>query len=100
MSGMDRDVRGHQGESSHQGSQEACIDIWSWEFQWASLGLLEGNQAAIESFRNGMCEQTEDGKVMPKVDRATVELLRMLMPNQQLDGVIEMKLLPKGTKEH
>lgn len=29
-----------------------CIDLWSWEFQWAGLGIMEGVQQATESSRN------------------------------------------------
>lgn len=32
--------------------RKQCIDIWTWEFQWASLGMLEGNQQATEGNRN------------------------------------------------
>ena len=39
-----------------QEKRAMCVDRWTWLFQWSTLGALEGNQAATESFRNCMCE--------------------------------------------
>jgi len=62
-----------------------CIDLWQFSFQWAMLGLLEGNQRATESFRNGMVQPGEDGKDHPKPDPATVQLYKLFdtMKNEQ-----------------
>lgn len=43
-----------------------CIDCLSELWAFKALGLLEGNQVATESFRNGMCETGPDNKVYPK----------------------------------
>ena len=59
-------------------TKKDCLDLWLWEFQWAMLGLLEGNQQATESFRNGMVEVNEEGKARPKPDMAVVELIEIL----------------------
>lgn len=55
--------------------KKQCLDKWLWDFNWAMLGLLEGNQQAIETFRNGMVQKTKDGQVVPKPDPAVVLLL-------------------------
>jgi hypothetical protein len=54
-----------------------CVDIWMFVMQRDALGLLEGNQAAIESFRNGMTFAAEDGKTYPRANPASVELLKI-----------------------
>lgn len=46
---------------------KGCIDIINFQFQYAQLGLLEGNQRATESFRNGMTEE-RGGKTVPKIN--------------------------------
>jgi len=58
--------------------KKQCLDRWLWDFNWAMLGLLEGNQQAIETFRNGMVQETKDGQVVPKPDPAVVSLLSLL----------------------
>jgi hypothetical protein len=61
-----------------------CVDIWMFIMQRDALGLLEGNQAAIESFRNGMTFAAGDGKTYPRANPASVELLKIFeqMKNQ------------------
>lgn len=54
-----------------------CIDIWMFILQLESVGLLEGNQIAIETFRNGMTFASEDGKVYPRANPASIELLKI-----------------------
>jgi len=54
--------------------KKQCIDLWAFDFQWAMMGLLEGNQKAVESFRNGMVEEGDDGKAKPKSDDASLAL--------------------------
>jgi len=68
--------------------RKQCIDIWIFEFQWSMLGLLEGNQQAIESFRNGMVQEYEDGKTEPKSDPAALALLRVFKEIQNKQRLI------------
>jgi len=55
-----------------------CIDHWNLELTLTSLGLLEGNQRAIETFRNNM---TVEGS--PKPDPAIVQMIGMMEQRQQ-----------------
>ena len=50
-----------------------CLDLWVFKMLWDQCGLLEGNQQAVESFRNGMCQEF-NGEVMPKPDPVMVAL--------------------------
>lgn len=43
-----------RGNPQHKEVKGQCLDLWLWEFQWAALGLLEGNQQATEESRNMM----------------------------------------------
>lgn len=65
-----------------------CIDnlqeIWAFE----SLKLLEGNQIATESFRNGMTEEI-DGKIYPKPDRGIVNLVSMIYEQQKNNHLLD-----------
>jgi len=68
--------------------RKQCLDKWLWEFNWAMLGLLEGNQQAIETFRNGMIQTTSDGQAVPRPDPAVVSLfcfLKEVQNKQQID---------------
>lgn len=56
-----------------------CIEHWKIELQLKSLALLEGNQMAIESFRNNM---TTPG--CPKPDPAVVRLVQAMEQHYQL----------------
>jgi hypothetical protein len=60
-------------------ARKQCIDIWNHEFLWASMGLQEGVQQAVETFRNNMT--TEEG--VPKPDPAMVQLLQLFHLQQQ-----------------
>jgi len=55
----------------------ACADVLAHHQRHQMLCQLAGNQAAIESFRNGMVEE-KNGEVMPKSDPATELLLGMV----------------------
>jgi|FLOH01.1.fsa_nt_gi hypothetical protein len=59
-----------------------CIDVLKEHWQFESLKLLEGNQKATESFRNGMCEEV-DGRVYPKMDRAIISLMSIIQREQE-----------------
>ena len=59
-----------------------CIDMFSEHWQFQALKMLEGNQQATESFRNGMCEEV-DGQVYPKMDRAVLGLVSILQRQKE-----------------
>jgi len=68
--------------------RKQCIDLWMWEFQWAMLGLLEGNQQAVESFRNGMVEVGPDNKDRPKSDPGIIALIKLVEDAQNRQKTI------------
>jgi len=77
---------------------KACVDRWQWEIQWAQLGLLEGNQAAIEQLRNGLLFYDDEKKtVSPKPDYAIRELVGMLKVIHQDQLLLEEG--QEGTKD-
>jgi hypothetical protein len=67
-----------------------CIDNLSENWQFEALKLLEGNQQATETFRNGMCE-TVGGKVVPKMDRAVLSLVSTIQRRKE-----DVQLLKNG----
>ncbi len=60
-----------------------CVDLWMFKLHWDANCLLEGNQQAVESFRNGMVEVDNNGKVQPKPDPATILLINLIKDMQQ-----------------
>lgn len=65
-----------------------CIDLWMFKMTWDQCGLLEGNQQATESFRNGMIQTDEKGQTHPKSDPAIVVLLGLLKNLQNKQEII------------
>jgi len=63
--------------------KKQCIDLWAFDFQWAMMGLLEGNQKAVESFRNAMTEEGSDGKAKPRPDDASLALFGLFRQLQK-----------------
>lgn len=61
---------------------KGCTDILMEHWQFEALKMLEGNQQATESFRNGMCEEV-DGQVVPKMDRAVIGLVSILQRGKE-----------------
>jgi len=55
-----------------KGMEGNCIDVWNMQFNFQALRLLEGNQQAIESFRNNMT-----GETGPKASQALNALVHM-----------------------
>jgi len=55
-----------------------CIELYKVRLLYANNCLLEGNQQAIESFRNGMVVLDNNGKPQPKNAPATVALFNLL----------------------
>jgi hypothetical protein len=65
---------------------KGCIDCLSEHWLFEAIRLLEGNQKATESFRNGMCETGQDGKVRPKPDAGVLSLLGLIQQRARLGG--------------
>ena len=55
-----------------------CLDLYTMRLQFYNNCLLEGNQQAIESFRNGMVYKNDHGDIVPKPSNADVLLLNLL----------------------
>jgi hypothetical protein len=68
--------------------RKQCLDMWLFEFQWAMMGLLEGNQQATESFRNGMVQTDDNGQTHPKPDPVIIALLSFLKSIQNKQEII------------
>ena len=69
--------------------EKKCLDLWYFTFQWAALSLLEGNQKAVESFRNASCEidpndPFNDNKARPKASKAEHLLLQMVAQQHKM----------------
>lgn len=56
-----------------------CLDLWIARLHWGTNQLLEGNQQAIESFRNNM---TVEG--CPRPDPAMLRMLELIQNNKPL----------------
>lgn len=67
-----------------------CIDHWMVELKLKELGLLEGNQIAIESFRNNMSIDgypKPDPAVLRLVDKINeIQMLKMALGSQRMIG--------------
>lgn len=62
-----------QSDGSFKDIKE-CLDLWMFRLAWTQCGLLEGNQQATESFRNGMIEQAADGSTRPKINQVVIDV--------------------------
>ena len=89
-------------------TKKQCIDKWLFDFQWSTLGLLEGNQGAVESFRNAMCtpdpkDPFNANKATPKPDPAMLHLVKLFESEKQnREAVIAYqvkKSLTEGNKK-
>ena len=69
--------------------KKMCVDMWGFDLAFSTLGALEGNQQAIESFRNGMVMVDPEGRTHPKPDPAVVELLNMVHNQIQKQNIIQ-----------
>lgn len=56
---------------------KACLDMVTLDINLKMLRLLEGNQHAVESLRNGLCEDV-NGRTEPKADPGVVHLMQLL----------------------
>lgn len=69
--------------------KKMCIDEWMFEFKITELGLIEGNQVALEEFRNGMIYRDENGRLNPKPDAGMIQLLNYLGKQIERKKIIE-----------
>ena len=76
--------------------RKQCLDLWLFEFQWAMMGLLEGNQQATESFRNAMVQTDDNGQTYPKPNPATIALLSFLKSIQNKQEIITQHKIKKA----
>lgn len=52
-----------------------CLDIYMSRLMFYNNCLLEGNQQATESFRNGMVYKDAEGNIVPKPNEVELALL-------------------------
>ena len=73
--------------------------MWQFDLSFSTLGALEGNQQALESFRNGMVMVDPEGVTHPKPDPGVLQLLNMVHGQIQKQNIIreheDKKLLDK-----
>ena len=62
--------------------------------------LLEGNQQAMETFRNGMVEQDNNGNIRPKSSPAELALYHAVQRQAQQIQENQKKILPKAALKH
>ena len=83
-----------------------CLDLHMARLVFHTNCLLEGNQQAMETFRNGMVEQDSNGNIRPKSSPAELALYHAVQKQaQQLhqkrsiknvtDEIIETKRIEK-----
>jgi len=58
--------------------RKMCIDEWMFDLKITELGLLEGNQQAVETFRNGMLDISDPNNIRPKADLVLVRLVQFI----------------------
>jgi hypothetical protein len=92
-------VVGTKADTGRPKTKRMCIDMWQFDFSFSILGALEGNQQAIESFRNGMVMVDPEGQTHPKPDPGVLSLLNMVHQQIHKQQIIheheEKKLLDK-----
>ncbi len=93
------------GTAESQGkpvTKKMCVDMWQFDFSYSILGALEGNQQAIESFRNGMVQMDSQGTTQPKPDPGVLILLNMVQEQIKKNEIIheheKKKLLEEDHK--
>ncbi len=68
--------------------RKQCLELWKFDLQWSMLGALEGNQQAVESFRNGMVQVDGQGTVHPKADPALLKLVHIVQEQIKKQEII------------
>ncbi|MEE9440605.1 MAG: hypothetical protein V3V27_01605 [Candidatus Thermoplasmatota archaeon] len=69
--------------------RKMCIDEWMFDLKLTELGLLEGNQQAMEAFRNGMLDTSNPNELRPKPDAATIHLINLLHEEKNKRDIIQ-----------
>ena len=69
--------------------KKMCVDMWGFDLTFSILGALEGNQQALESFRNGMVMVDPEGATHPKPDPGVPQLLNMVHNQIQKQNIIQ-----------
>lgn len=69
--------------------RKMCVDIWMFDLKISELGLLEGNQQAMEIFRNGMLDTSDPNDLKPKPDAAMIHLVNLLLEEKNKREIIE-----------
>jgi hypothetical protein len=64
-----------------------CLDLFMARMTWHTNAILQGNQKAIESFRNGMVAKS-GSTTMPKPAIGSAELLAAIKPLSELADAI------------
>jgi len=81
-------------------TKKMCIDMWQFDLSVSILGALEGNQQALESFRNGMVTTDPSGMNHPKPDPAVLTLIQMVHDQIKKQNIIkdyeERKMIEKN----
>lgn len=62
---------------------KGCAHLLKEHWAFEALKLIEGNQRATESLRNGMCEQDPNGHVVPKTNRDILALAAVINKEHQ-----------------
>ena len=65
--------------------KKKCVDLWYFTLLYNALALLEGNQQATESFRNGMLEVNPDNpkQTRPKSTHVILQVMREAIDNKK-----------------
>jgi hypothetical protein len=70
-----------------------CVDLVMVDLLWDMNCNTIGVQAATESFRNGMCEVSPDGKtVRPKINQLVINADRFIQEQPQLKRIQSAEL--------
>jgi len=56
--------------------RKQCIDKWSFDFHWASVGLMESVAQGGDQLRNGLLMKDDQGQLIPKPDMVMYSILK------------------------
>ena len=69
--------------------KKMCVDMWQFDLSFSTLAALEGNQQAIESFRNGMVMVDPEGVTHPKPDPGVLQLIHTVQEQIKKQNIIK-----------